>query len=122
MNTRCDIERHCLTLDLKDDPSAIAEYDRYHAAVWPEVLKHLIATGIVDMTIWRRGTRLMMLIETEPDFDMTRLVTREDSDSRVKEWERLMATFQQPLPDAQGEGLWQLMSEAFNLRKQASEA
>ena len=35
---------------------------------------------------------------------------------------RLMATFQQALPDSQGEGLWQLMSETFNLRKQASDA
>lgn len=122
MSLRRDIVRHCLTLDLKDDASAIAEYDRYHAAVWPEVLAHLSATGIIDMTIWRRGTRLMMLIETETDFDMTRLVTREDSHPRVREWERLMATFQEALPDSQGEGLWQVMSETFNLRKQASDA
>lgn len=111
--------RHCLTLDLKDDPAAIEAYDRYHAEVWPEVLAHLSASGIDDMTIWRRGNRLTMLIETAADFQLSRLVATVDSSSRVKEWDRLMATFQQALSDSEGEGLWQSMSEVFNLQNQS---
>ncbi|RFU45688.1 L-rhamnose mutarotase [Paraburkholderia sp. DHOC27] len=110
--------RHCLTLDLKSDAAAIEAYDRYHGDVWPEVLVHLRDSGIHDMTIWRRGTRLMMLIETAPDFQPDRLVVTADSSPRVKEWEQLMATFQQALADAQGAGLWQPMSEVFNLQTQ----
>jgi L-rhamnose mutarotase len=110
--------RRCLTLDLKDNPAAIEAYDRYHAEVWPEVLAHLGASGIEDMTIWRRGSRLMMLIETAPDFQLSRLVATADSSTRVKEWDRLMATFQQALSDSDGEGLWQSMSEVFNLKSQ----
>lgn len=113
--------RHCLTLDLKDDPAAIEAYDRYHAEVWPEVLAHLGASGIEDMTIWRRGTRLMMLIETVPDFQLSRLVIKANSSPRVKEWEQLMATFQQALRDSDGGGLWQPMSEIFNLQKQSGD-
>ena len=108
--------RHCLTLDLRDDPDAIAAYDRHHAALWPEVLAGLKASGIDDMTIWRRGTRLMMLIETATDFDLAKLVVSHDSHPRVKEWEKLMATLQKPLPDADASGLWQPMNEIFSLR------
>jgi L-rhamnose mutarotase len=118
MSAREDTVRHCLTLDLKDDPAAIKAYDRYHADVWPEVLAHLRGSGIEDMTIWRRGNRLMMLIETAPNFHLSRLMVTADSAPRVKEWERLMATFQQALPDSVGEGLWQPMSEVFNLQVQ----
>ncbi|WP_207557001.1 L-rhamnose mutarotase [Paraburkholderia acidicola] len=112
--------RHCLTLDLRDDPASIAAYDRYHRAVWPEVLDHLRLSGIHDMTIWRRGNRLTMLIETAPSFDLAQLVVTASSHPRVKEWEQLMATFQQPLADAQGAGLWQPMDEVFNLHAQSA--
>ena len=79
---------HCLTLDLRDDQSVIAQYDRYHEAVWPEVLDALRASGIIDMTIWRRETRLVMLIETEPDFSFDKLVAGADAHPRVMEWMR----------------------------------
>jgi L-rhamnose mutarotase len=114
--------RHCLTLDLREDPAAIEAYDRYHAAVWPEVLAHLIASGIKDMTIWRRGSRLMMLIETAPDFQLNRLEVMANSSPRVVEWEQLMSTLQQALRDADGEGLWQPMSEIFNLQRQSHDS
>ena len=67
-----NVMRHCLSLDLRDDPEVIAQYDHYHEAVWPEVLDALRASGILDMTIWRRDTRLVMLIETTPDFKIGR--------------------------------------------------
>ncbi|MFP3185321.1 MAG: L-rhamnose mutarotase [Paraburkholderia sp.] len=110
--------RHCLTLDLQDDPAAIAAYDRYHQRVWPEVLVHLRASGIQDMTIWRRGSRLMMLLETEDDFDFARLATTGDTPARVVEWNQLMARFQKALADADTAGLWQPMVEVFSLRAQ----
>jgi L-rhamnose mutarotase len=121
MNAKEGTVRHCLTLDLKDDPAAIEAYDRYHADVWPEVLAHLCGSGIDNMTIWRRGNRLMMLVETVAHFELSGLVVTADSSPRVKEWERLMATFQQALPDSDGEGLWQPMSELFDLQTQLRE-
>ena len=46
-------KRYCLTLDLKDDPELIAEYEAYHQAVWTEVLQSIKESGIVDMEIYR---------------------------------------------------------------------
>ena len=50
--------RHCLALDLKDDPALIAEYELQHREVWPEVLAHLRAQGVRELEIFRLGTRL----------------------------------------------------------------
>jgi len=42
-------KRHCLTLDLKDDPQLLAEYRRYHEKIWPEITKSICDAGILDM-------------------------------------------------------------------------
>ncbi|MGV7240545.1 L-rhamnose mutarotase [Caballeronia sp. M23-90] len=115
------ITRHCLMLDLRDDPAVIAQYDAYHEAVWPEVLDALKASGIVDMTIWRRDTRLVMLIETEPDFSFGKLVAGPDAHPRVTEWNALMGSFQKPLPNATT-GEWQPTKLAFNMNAQMRDA
>ena len=57
--------RHCLALDLKDNPALIAEYERHHRAVWPEVLAHLRGHGVRELEIFRLGTRLVMLMDTD---------------------------------------------------------
>jgi L-rhamnose mutarotase len=61
-------QRYCLTLDLIDDPQLIAEYRRYHEAVWPEVTECLRETGIVDMELYLLGTRLVMVMEVDERF------------------------------------------------------
>ncbi len=104
-------------LDLRDDSTVIAQYDAYHEAVWPEVLEALKASGIIDMTIWRRETRLVMLIETEPDFSFDKLVAGPGAHPRVTEWNALMASFQQPLPNVPSKE-WQLAKLAFNMQAQ----
>ncbi|HEY1998364.1 L-rhamnose mutarotase [Paraburkholderia sp.] len=111
--------RYCLALDLHDDPAVIAEYDRYHRAVWPEVLAHLRASGIQDMTIWRRETRLFMLIEAEAGFVPEQLAIGPAAHPRVKEWETLMARFQRPLPHAE-KIAWQPLEQVFCLSEQIS--
>jgi len=62
------LRRHCLALDLKDDPAVIAEYDRYHRAVWPEILQSLRDAGINDMEIYRIENRLFMIIDVTESF------------------------------------------------------
>jgi L-rhamnose mutarotase len=109
--------RYCLTLDLHDDPSMISEYDRWHGEVWPEVLEHLRASGIQDMTIWRRENRLVMLIDADAGFAPEQLVIGPGTHPRVKEWEALMARLQRPLPNAE-KIEWQSMAMVFRLSDQ----
>lgn len=91
--------RHCLMLDLIDDPSLIAQYEAHHAAVWPEVLAHLRAQGVLGMEIFRLGSRLCMIMETDDAiYDATAAAAAALADPVIGEWEALMWRFQAPTP------------------------
>ena len=108
-----------LTLDLKDDPRAVAAYRKRHAAVWPEVLKSLRKVGVRKMEIYALGRRLVMLMDTRPGFVAARDFKRHvASDPRCAEWEELMKTFQQPPPGAPRGRLWTEMEQVFSLKRQ----
>lgn len=108
--------RHCLALDLKDDPALIAEYERHHRAVWPEVLAHLRAHGVRELELFRLGTRLVMLMETDDAvFDAARMAAAERANPRLAEWEALMWRFQQATPWTPEGGKWTPMASIFRL-------
>ena len=54
------MKQYCLALDLKDEPSLIAEYKRYHVAVWPEILESIRASGIESLEIYSIANRLFI--------------------------------------------------------------
>lgn len=91
--------RRCLMLDLKDEPESIARYEDLHREIWPEVARHLREQGVIDMLIFRLGTRLCMLMETDDRrYDAQRMARAEATNPRVVEWEALMWQFQSPTP------------------------
>lgn len=108
--------RHCLALDLKDDPALIAEYEAYHRNVWPEVRTHLHAHGVTGMEIYRLGTRMVMLMETDDaryDAEAMTVATREDP--KIRAWEELMWKFQSPTPWTPAGEKWVVMDRIFEL-------
>lgn len=108
-------KRYVLTLDLKNDPALIQEYEKYHQKVWPEVRKSLFDAGVVEMEIYRWGNRLFMIMEVDESFSFERKAVLDAGNPVVQEWEQLMSTFQQILPDSPSEGKWQLMKNIFSL-------
>jgi L-rhamnose mutarotase len=109
--------RHCLTLDLKDDPDLIAEYRRYHQNVWSGVVRSLRDTGVVDAEIYLRGTRLVMILEVDASFSFEAKAAADEANPVVQEWEKLMWRFQQALPDAPPGEKWQRMERIFELNR-----
>ena len=105
-----------LTLDLRDDPAAIAAYRQYHAQVWPEVERSLTHAGIRQMDIYLLERRLVMILEVEDGLDVGRVFERHAaSDPKVVQWERLMKTLQQPAPGAPPGAWWALMEPVYQL-------
>ena len=102
-------------IDLTDDPARIDEYLRHHRAVWPEVTDGLRAIGIRSMRIFRGGTRLFMLIETDDGFDPARDYQTYARDPRTRAWDELMRTFQQPAPFARAGEWWTPLEEIFDI-------
>ena len=107
-------KRFGLTLQLRDDADAIAEYRRYHQDVWPEVTAELRSIGIERMFIYLLGRRLFQYIETSDAFD-PRDLSRLNDDPRYAEWDRLMRTMHEKVDEAADDDWWAPMEEVFDL-------
>lgn len=108
--------RHCLALDLKDDPALIAEYEAHHRRIWPEVHEHLVAHGVTGMEIYRLGTRMVMLMETDDArYDAEAMARATQGNPKIREWEDLMWRFQAPTPWTPEGEKWVPMARIFAL-------
>lgn len=111
--------RHCLALDLKDNPAGIAEYKRYHTKIWPEIKQSLFDAGVKDMEIYIVGTRMFMIMEVGDGFSFEKKAAMDDANPKVQEWETIMHGFQQLLPGSTPEQpWWKLMDRVFSLAEQ----
>ena len=111
-------QRFCLTLDLKDDPQLIAEYEKYHEKIWPEITRSIKDAGIEDLEIYRLGTRMFMIMEVNDRFSSEAKARADAANPKVREWEELMWRFQQPLPQAKPGEKWLPMKKIFSLQAQ----
>lgn len=85
-------------------PGSEHEYDRHHAAVWPEVIAELRSSGITEYTIHRRGSLVISILRRgeRPDAPMPSPNLRR----RVSEWHDLMAPLFAAVQDEAGELLY----------------
>jgi len=109
------MNRYCLALDLKDDPNLIAQYEKYHQNVWPEIIKSIKGSGIEVLDIYRTGNRMFMIIEANENFSFEKKAAMDAVNPKVQEWENLMWKFQQALPFAKPGEKWILMDKIFEL-------
>lgn len=109
------MQKFCLALDLVDDEELIAEYERYHQKVWPEIINSIKDSGIHNMEIYRTGNRMFMIIEASDEFSFAKKAAMDASNSKVQAWEELMWTFQQALPWSKPGEKWMLTKKVFQL-------
>jgi len=110
--------RHCLTLDLQNDPAKIAEYKRYHEKIWPEIRDSLFSAGVTQMEIYLLGTRMFMIMDVTDDFSFENKAQMDSANPKVLEWEAQMANFQAVPEGANPVRRWQPMEKVFDLSKQ----
>lgn len=112
--------KHVLILDLVDDAAAIAEYRHWHRPGGPPeaVTRALRESGILELEIWHAGDRLVMLMETGPEFDFASKATRDAADPDVRAWEALMDTLQRRLPFAPDGMKWVTAEQIYRLADQ----
>ena len=104
-----------MTLNLKDAPDVVERYKEYHLAVWPEVLDGLCGIGVSEMKIFLQGRRLFMYLGTGDDFEPSRDFLRYMATDRAREWDELMRTYQERVPEAAPDEWWAEMEEVFDL-------
>lgn len=96
----------------------IAEYQRLHERIWPEVAGHLRAHGVLDMEIYRLGTRLFMVMEVAGDFDGERFAQHSLNHPVIQRWEALMWQYEVPTPWTPVGEKWVSMERIFSLQDQ----
>lgn len=104
-----------MTLDLKNDPELIREYEEHHQAVWPEIVHSIRSAGVYSMEIYRYDTRLVMFMEVPDDFDFGQKAEADQNNPAVQAWENLMWKYQQALPVSRPGEKWMLMDKIFEL-------
>jgi L-rhamnose mutarotase len=113
--------RYCYTLDLKNDPTLIAEYKKHHEKVWPEVLESYRECGVDSMEIYLLGTRMFMIMEVNEHFSFEKKAKLDVTNTKVQQWEQLMGKFQQVSPHAQNGDKWMAMECIFRLESLTGE-
>ena len=110
-------QRYVRTMDLRDDPKLIEEYKKRHSEEfhWKEIRDGIRAVGILEMEIYILGTRLVMIIDTPPGFDLDTALSRLATLPRQQEWETYMSVFQECRADAASADKWQPMERMFHL-------
>ena len=109
--------RYCLALDLQKDPVLIAEYESWHRAVWPEIRRSILDSGIEGMEIYRLEDRLFMIMETGPDFSFEQKAAMDAANPAVRRWEELMWKYQVAVPGGKPGEKWRLMERIFSMTK-----
>ena len=104
-----------LTLLLKDDPAVIERYKRHHREAWPEVIARLKEVGITEMKIYLIDRRLFMYMEAVDGFDPDRDFPKLNDLPRYREWDELMSSMQERVPEAREGEWWAAMEEVFDL-------
>jgi len=109
------MQSYGLTLLLKDDADVIDRYKRYHRESWPEVIARLKEIGITEMKIFLIGRRLFMYMEAIDGFDPDRDFPKLNDLPRYREWDALMSSMQERVPEARDGEWWAAMEEVFDL-------
>jgi L-rhamnose mutarotase len=105
------VRRYAQIINLK--PGASAEYDRLHAAVWPDVLATICRCNIRNYSIFRLDSALFAYFEyTGDDFaaDMARMA----ADSATQAWWKLTEPLQLPHDDRPPGAWWMPLVEVFH--------
>ncbi len=94
-------------------PGKLQEYARYHASVWPEVLKMISECNIRNYSIFFKDDTLFAYFEyvgQDFDADMARMA----ADPKTQEWWAIMGPMQEPVPTRREGEWWANMQEVFH--------
>lgn len=110
-------KRFCMTLELKDDPDLIDEYESWHKSekIWEEIPAGIREVGILDSEIYRSGTTLFMILTVPSDFNFKKQMSILADLPRQAEWEDFMTRYQASKPGESSAEKWTILNRVFKL-------
>lgn len=95
-------------------PEHFEEYKKFHASVWPDVLKMITECNIRNYSIFHKDGLLFAYMEyTGDDFDAD--MKKMAADPKTQAWWAIMEPMQQPLENRKEGEWWANMKEVFHL-------
>jgi len=107
-----NLKRYGQLIGLK--PEAYDEYVKYHAAVWPGVLKTIYNCNIRNYSIFFHNNMLFAYFEYIGD-DFAADMAKMAADPVTQEWWTIMNPMQQPIATRQDGEWWANMQEVFHV-------
>jgi L-rhamnose mutarotase len=96
-------------------PEKLAEYTRYHRAIWPEIADAIRAAGIRNYSIFHRDGQLFAYYEyVGPEAEYEDRMRRLAEAPRMREWWGLMEPMQVPDPERPDGAWWSDLDEVFH--------
>ena len=105
------MQRYGMLIGVK--PDKLAEYKRYHANAWPEILDMIRQCNIRNYSIYFKDGLLFSYFEyigTDFAADMAKMA----ADPKTQEWWAIMIPLQQPLETRAPGEWWANMEEVFH--------
>jgi len=94
-------------------PEVFEEYTRYHAAVWPEVLRTIYDCNIRNYSIFHKDGLLFAYFEYVGE-DFAADMRKMGEDPKTQEWWAIMQPMQAPLETRSAGEWWADMREVFH--------
>ena len=95
-------------------PGNEEEYKRYHAAVWPEILRKITECNIRNYSVFFKDNLLFGYLEYHGD-DIKEDWAKMAADKKTQEWWAIMGPMQEPLATRKPGEWWAEMEEVFHL-------
>ncbi len=95
-------------------PEHFETYKKYHAQVWPEILKKITECNIRNYSIFHKDGLLFAYMEyigDDLDADMKKMA----ADPKTQQWWAIMEPMQQPVENREQGEWWANMEEVFHL-------
>lgn len=106
------MQRLGMVLGIKHEE--IENYKRYHAAVWPDVLRTIAACNIRNFSIFLKDDLLFAYMEyhgVNREADWAKMA----ADPKTKKWWAIMEPMQQPIASRKPGEWWAEMDEVFHV-------
>lgn len=114
MSIATALQRVCFQLQVR--PERLAEYRERHAAVWPEMLRAIEASGRRNYSLFLRDDGLLIGYYETDDDDASQAAL--EADPRTAAWEAEMADFFVSLDGARPDQGAPRLTEVFHLEDQ----
>lgn len=111
------VKRYCQFLEISSDPELIKLYKECHSEshIWKEIPDGIREAGILEMEMYLTGNKVVMIVETDLDFEWDSAMARLSTLPRQAEWEAFVSRLQGCDPKATSSQKWTLMERIFHL-------